>query len=161
MPKICQLYDVKRLDMGHAAQDPGMPHTPQEVGLKGKNQVEEVASSGILVGSHGAGMTNLMFLPPNGAVIELFPYKWWPDMYRRMVRHPAIAFLLQFVYLFLPHQANEMGVPYYMAATYDPPPVFPDDSCFTETAKSFVCTFTPILTLVVVLTANRCSRKSS
>jgi hypothetical protein len=52
-----------------------------------ETQVKDVASAGLLVGVHGAGMTNLMFLPPNGAVIELFPFRWWPDMYRRLVRY--------------------------------------------------------------------------
>jgi hypothetical protein len=88
-------------------------------------QVEAVASAGILVGSHGAGLTNAMFLHPYGALIELFPYKWWPDMFRRMT--------------------DSMGIAYYSLADFTPPSdisshcykdvtalEFPGDSCTHE-----------------------------
>ncbi len=56
-------------------------------------QVKDVARAGILVGVHGAGMTNAMFLPSYAAIIEIFPYKWWPDMYRQMA-HEGIKICL-------------------------------------------------------------------
>ncbi len=43
-----------------------------------------MSQAGIMVGSHGAGMTNSIFLPPGSAVIEIFAYKWWPNMYRSL-----------------------------------------------------------------------------
>lgn len=39
-----------------------------------EQQVRLMRSTSILVGMHGAGMTNLLFLPRNAAVIELFPW---------------------------------------------------------------------------------------
>jgi hypothetical protein len=71
---VCQKYTTCVMS------EPWDHRTPFET------QVRDVASAGIFVGVHGAGMTNQMFLPPNGAVIELFPFRWWPDMYRRLVR---------------------------------------------------------------------------
>jgi len=72
--EVCQKYTTCVMS------EPWDHRTPFET------QVRDVASAGIFVGVHGAGMTNQMFLPPNGAVIELFPFRWWPDMYRRLVR---------------------------------------------------------------------------
>ncbi len=50
--------------------------------LWGEHKVWQVSLTGVFVGAHGAGMTNIMFLPTGSAVIELFPYKWWPSHYR-------------------------------------------------------------------------------
>lgn len=105
-------------------------------------KASEVASSLLLIGSHGAGLTNAMFLPPQGALIELFPWKWWPDMYQFMVRH----FQALSVFTILPqfHKAYEMGIYYFMVASHERPRTIPDGhSCIQDTVKyakgEFVC----------------------
>lgn len=41
--------------------------------MDAKQQVETVMSSNILVGMHGAGLVHSIFLPDDGAVVEMFP----------------------------------------------------------------------------------------
>lgn len=37
--------------------------------------------SGILVGIHGADLTNLIFLPVGAAIIEINPYRWYDNRF--------------------------------------------------------------------------------
>lgn len=52
--------------------------------LSWADQVKAMAGTGLLISPHGAALTNLIFLPPRAAVLELMPYllNWEP--FRRM-----------------------------------------------------------------------------
>ena len=55
----------------------------QEMGaLSWKEQVEAMAQTGILIAIHGAGLTNILFMPAHSVVIEIFPYVMYASMYR-------------------------------------------------------------------------------
>lgn len=41
-----------------------------------KQQVEQMRNVGFAVGLHGANMVNTVFMPPGGAVFEIFPWKY-------------------------------------------------------------------------------------
>lgn len=42
------------------------------------DQIAAVADTDIMIGSHGASMVHLMWLPPWGVSVELMPYKFGP-----------------------------------------------------------------------------------
>lgn len=52
--------------------------------LSWSQQVKAMAGTGILLGAHGAALTNLMFMPAHGVVIEAFPYIMNFPAYRRL-----------------------------------------------------------------------------
>lgn len=55
----------------------------QEMGaLSWREQVEAMAQTGILLAIHGAGLTNVLFMPAHAVVIEIFPYVMYASMYR-------------------------------------------------------------------------------
>ena len=39
-----------------------------------RQQMEMVSSHGIFVAPHGAGLMNILYMPPQSAVVEFFPY---------------------------------------------------------------------------------------
>lgn len=45
-------------------------------------QVRNMRDVGFLVGLHGANLANAMFMPPTGALFEIFPYKYVKSFYR-------------------------------------------------------------------------------
>jgi hypothetical protein len=47
-------------------------------------QVAAVRNATLLIGVHGAGLTNLMFLPTGAAVVEILPWHWERHAYERM-----------------------------------------------------------------------------
>lgn len=64
----------------------GLPYEyVNDIGLvPWKEQVTLMAGTGILISAHGAGLTNIMYLPAHAVVIEAFPYLMnWP-LYRRL-----------------------------------------------------------------------------
>jgi len=52
--------------------------------LSWHEQVKTVSNARVLVGIHGAGLTNLVFMPQGGQVLELTNGEWWYSCYRRM-----------------------------------------------------------------------------
>jgi hypothetical protein len=55
----------------------------EEMGaLTWDEQVAAMASSGILLAVHGAGLANVIFMPAHSVVIEIFPYVMYASMYR-------------------------------------------------------------------------------
>jgi len=44
-------------------------------------QVTAMHDTGILVGIHGADLTNLMFLPVGAAILEVNPYRWYDNRF--------------------------------------------------------------------------------
>jgi capsular polysaccharide biosynthesis protein len=46
-----------------------------------KEQVELWSSHGVVICAHGAGLMNLLFMPPMGAVIEVFPNQFHHNLY--------------------------------------------------------------------------------
>ena len=50
-------------------------------GLAFAEQVVALHDVRLLVAPHGAGLTNLVFLPPNAALVEVFPLHWRPEDY--------------------------------------------------------------------------------
>ena len=55
-------------------------------------QVAAMRNTTLLLGVHGAGLTNLLFLPPGAAVVEIMPWHWERRAYERM------AHILGFTY---------------------------------------------------------------
>lgn len=54
------------------------------IDLAGKSfseQVEAVAGAAIAVGVHGMQLMSSLFMPGDGALIEIFPYKFWHELY--------------------------------------------------------------------------------
>ena len=49
--------------------------------------------SKILVGTHGADLTNCMFLPKGGAVIEINPLNWYDSRFVRMCETAGVHYL--------------------------------------------------------------------
>jgi hypothetical protein len=47
-------------------------------------QVTTVSNAQVLIGIHGAGLSNLVFMPKGGQVLELTNGEWWCPCYRRM-----------------------------------------------------------------------------
>ena len=50
-------------------------------GLTFGEQVRALHDVRLLVAPHGAGLTNLVFLPPGAALVEIFPLHWRPGLY--------------------------------------------------------------------------------
>jgi capsular polysaccharide biosynthesis protein len=42
-----------------------------------KEQIEAMASAGVVVGMHGADLTNCIFMPTSTVLIEINPPHWW------------------------------------------------------------------------------------
>jgi hypothetical protein len=62
---------VRRVVYGNNIyKDNGNPLRPYSF----QEQVEMFSSHGVLVSPHGAGLVNLLFMPPLSAMIELYPY---------------------------------------------------------------------------------------
>ena len=47
-------------------------------------QIEHFRSASTVVGEHGAGLVNIMFMPPGSRVLELTTGSWWNGPYRRI-----------------------------------------------------------------------------
>jgi capsular polysaccharide biosynthesis protein len=45
-----------------------------------------------MVASHGAGMTNALFLPDRAVVIEIFPFYIYMDAYQRMATQTGLLY---------------------------------------------------------------------
>jgi len=43
-----------------------------------------MAKTGLLIGIHGAGLENIMFMPKRSAVIEIFPYGIYCPLYAKV-----------------------------------------------------------------------------
>ena len=56
-----------------------------------KQQFQFMATHGIFVSPHGAGLMNTMYMPPQSAVIELFPYHLDHNLYATMATMMGIA----------------------------------------------------------------------
>lgn len=52
-------------------------------GMKFESQVELMSRTSVLIGIHGAGLVNSMFLPPTAAVIELLPHRRFDSLFFR------------------------------------------------------------------------------
>eukprot|EP00052_Salpingoeca_macrocollata_P000506 m.20612 g.20612 ORF g.20612 m.20612 type:complete len:514 (-) comp10588_c0_seq1:84-1625(-) len=49
-----------------------------------RDQIQEMQQADIVIAPHGAANINWMFLRPGSAVIEIFPFGYYPDMYRML-----------------------------------------------------------------------------
>ena len=58
------------------------------------DQVATASSASVMVGVHGAGLTNLVFMPPGGHVIEITDGDWWWPCYRRMASARGLRYSL-------------------------------------------------------------------
>jgi len=58
-----------------------------------EEHVQAMASTGILVASHGAALANLVFLPTGAAVIEIFPWKFHKTTYRSLATSLGLMYL--------------------------------------------------------------------
>ena len=56
-----------------------------------KEQFDLMATHGIFVSPHGAGLMNTMYMPPQSAVIEMFPYHLDHNLYSTMATLMGIA----------------------------------------------------------------------
>jgi hypothetical protein len=57
-------------------------YRPDDMTFEG--QVSAMRNSTVLIGVHGAGLTNLMFLPSGASVVEILPWHWERHAYERM-----------------------------------------------------------------------------
>lgn len=76
------LYNIEAiLEM---LKDTGMPiRVINEMGsLTWEEQVAAMANTGILVAVHGAALTNVIFMPANAVLIEVFPWQYRSFLYR-------------------------------------------------------------------------------
>jgi capsular polysaccharide biosynthesis protein len=53
-------------------------------------QVRLMNQCAVLIGAHGAGMTNCLFMNPDTCIIELFPESFFYDCYRKLCRYKKI-----------------------------------------------------------------------
>jgi capsular polysaccharide biosynthesis protein len=56
-----------------------------------REQAEMFSSHGILVTPHGAGLTNQLFMQPQSAVIELFPFQLDHTVYGTMAGNLGVG----------------------------------------------------------------------
>ena len=61
--------------------------------LDGKEQILLFASTDIVVGSHGAGLTNIIFMLPNSLLSELFPPFWKYACYERLANNVGLIYM--------------------------------------------------------------------
>ena len=55
------------------------------------DQFQLYASHGVIVSAHGAGLSNLMFMPAMSALVELFPYHIDHTLYATLAMNMHIA----------------------------------------------------------------------
>ena len=56
-------------------------------------QIELFASLDIVIGAHGAGLTNIIFMSPNSFLYELFPPFWQFACYKRLAHNMDVQYL--------------------------------------------------------------------
>ena len=56
-----------------------------------REQAQLMATHGVLVSPHGAGLVNIMYMPPNSAIIELFPYHIDHNLYATLATLMGLA----------------------------------------------------------------------
>ena len=56
-------------------------------------QIELFASLDIVIGAHGAGLTNIIFMSPKSFLYELFPPFWQFACYKRLASNMDIQYL--------------------------------------------------------------------
>lgn len=74
----------KRLESALRAVSTELGYEYESVDLAGKSfseQVEAVAGAAVAVGVHGMQLMASLFMPGDGALIEIFPYKFWHELY--------------------------------------------------------------------------------
>lgn len=49
-----------------------------------QEQVSAMRNTTVLIGVHGAGLTNLLFLPDRAAIVEILPWHWDRRAYERI-----------------------------------------------------------------------------
>ncbi len=54
------------------------------VGGTFRQQMDMVSSHGIFVAPHGAGLMNILFMPPQSSIIEMFPYHLDHTLYQTL-----------------------------------------------------------------------------
>ncbi|KAK3163723.1 hypothetical protein QOZ80_1AG0007450 [Eleusine coracana subsp. coracana] len=90
---------VNEEEVLRAAEAAGFDATVTEP--RGDARVDEQARSvnafDALVGLHGAGLTNAVFLPPGAVLLQVVPYGKLEDMARREFGEPAAAMGLQYL----------------------------------------------------------------
>lgn len=74
----------KRLESALQAVSTELGYEYESVDLAGKSfseQVDAVAGAAMAVGVHGMQLMASLFMPGDGALIEIFPYKFWHELY--------------------------------------------------------------------------------
>jgi hypothetical protein len=84
-----------------------------------KEQLALFADHGVIVAPHGAGLMNLVFAPPFGAVVEIFPYQTHHNLY------PAVSAM--------------MGLAHYPVHTYNGSTIIDVDEVRFEAAAFASC----------------------
>ena len=67
----------------------------QEITLENRNGFDQISlfsSMDILIGAHGAAMTNAIFMIPNSLIYELFPPQWRFACYYRLSKNCDILY---------------------------------------------------------------------
>lgn len=58
-----------------------------------EDQVRALNSAGVFIGAHGAGMTNVLWMPTGAAVVEAFPSKSWQyNLYGDIARNAGLFY---------------------------------------------------------------------
>lgn len=58
-----------------------------------REQIKVMQTTHIYVGMHGAGMTNLVYLPEDSVVVEMFPKGWHQSSMRNLARYTGKVYL--------------------------------------------------------------------
>ena len=61
--------------------------------MSGVDQISLFASLDLIIGAHGAAMTNIIFMIPNSLMYELFPPQWKFACYYRLSKNCNILYV--------------------------------------------------------------------
>ncbi len=56
-----------------------------------KRQLETISNHGIFISPHGAGLMNILYMPAQAAVVEMFPYHLDHTLYATLAVNMGVA----------------------------------------------------------------------
>jgi len=76
----------------HVVHETGVPYEETSLeALTFEEQVQVLGGAGVFVSAHGAGMTNVLWMPTGGVVVEAFPSKVWQyNLYGEIARNAGL-----------------------------------------------------------------------
>ena len=76
----------------HVVRETGVPYEETSLeALTFEEQVRVLRRAGVFVSAHGAGMTNVLWMPTGSAVVEAFPSKVWQyNLYGEIARNAGL-----------------------------------------------------------------------